>query len=56
MIAEKFNNGFWPFRLVDNVLSPPQFFFLFFSDDMSLSCRGQQLISIYFLKECAQRI
>ena len=35
-------NVSWPFRLVDNVLSPAQFFFLFSSDDMSLSCRGFQ--------------
>ena len=31
-------NGSWPFRLVGNALSPSQFFFLFSSDDMSLSC------------------
>ena len=43
-------NGSWPFRVVDNALSPSQFFFLFSSDDTSLSCPRVSVIFRQFLR------
>lgn len=49
------SNVSWAFRLVDNILSPPQFFFFFSADDMLLSCRRFQFFFFFFCsRHCAE--